>query len=44
MNNINIKNKGGSWFTGDKAINFLGSFNISSTYNALGFRLCGVLW
>lgn len=43
MSSLYIKDKGGSWFTGDKAINLLGSFNVSSTYNALGFRLCGIL-
>lgn len=43
MSNLYIKNKGGSYFTGDNAINFLGGFNVSSVYNALGFRLCGIL-
>lgn len=43
MSNLYIKDKGGSWSTDDKTINLLGSFNVSSTYNALGFRLCCVL-
>lgn len=43
MNDIYVKNNGGSWFTDKGAVNFVGGFNVCSKYNALGVRLCGVL-